>query len=203
MFGSVAGLGMVIGTLVMSLWGGPKRKIIGVAAFDMLCGVFNTLIGFARSLPMLSAGAFGIMFTMPITNGCSQAIWQSKVAADVQGRVFSVRSMLAFSIMPLGTLLSGPLADYVFTPALMPGGALADTFVGQLIGVGPGRGIGLMLILTSILYVLVSAISLLHPRIRRVEIELPDALAAPATEVTGEEKTTVTEAAPVAAPEYH
>lgn len=198
LFGSIAGAGMVTGTIVMSLWGGPKRKIVGVAVFDMICGVFNTLIGFARSLPMLSAGAFGIMFTMPITNGCSQAIWQSKVAADVQGRVFSVRTMLAFSIMPLGTLLSGPLADYVFTPALMPGGALADTFVGQLLGVGPGRGIGLMLVLTSVLYSAISSISLIHPRIRRVEIELPDALAAPAAEAVDGE-TSITEEVPVPA----
>jgi DHA3 family macrolide efflux protein-like MFS transporter len=175
LFGSIAGAGTVAGTVVMSIWGGPKRKIVGVAAFDMLCGLFNLLIGFARSLPMLSAGAFGIMFTMPITNGCSQALWQSKVAPDVQGRVFSVRTMIAFSAMPLGTLLSGPLADTVFTPALQPGGLLADTIVGKLLGVGPGRGIGLMLILTSILYILVSSISLLNPRIRRVEIELPDA----------------------------
>jgi MFS transporter, DHA3 family, macrolide efflux protein len=179
LFGSIAGAGMVSGTVVMSLWGGPKRKIVGVASFDMICGVFNALIGFARSLPMLTAGAFGIMFTMPITNGCSQAIWQSKVAPDVQGRVFSVRSMLAFSIMPLGTLLSGPLADSVFTPALMPGGALADTIVGRVLGVGPGRGIGLLLVLTSVLYSAVSAVSLIHPRIRRVEAELPDAQAAP------------------------
>lgn len=179
LFGSIAGAGMVTGTVVMSMWGGPKRKIVGVAAFDMLCGVFNMLIGFARSLPPLTAGAFGIMFTMPITNGCSQALWQSKVAPDAQGRVFSVRSMLAFSAVPMGTLLSGPLADYVFTPALMPGGSLAGTFIGRALGVGPGRGIGLMLILTSILYIVVSSISLLHPRIRRVEIELPDVAAQP------------------------
>ncbi|MBN1428885.1 MAG: MFS transporter [Anaerolineae bacterium] len=175
LFGSIAGVGMMTGTIVMSVWGGPKRKIFGVAAFDMLGGLFNLLLGFARSLPPLTAGAFGLMFTLPITNGCNQALWQSKVAPDVQGRVFSVRTMISFSAMPLGMLLSGPLADYVFTPALMPGGTLVDTWVGQLLGVGPGRGIGLMLILTSILYIIASSISLIHPRIRRVEIELPDA----------------------------
>lgn len=186
LFGSIAGMGTLAGTVVMSLWGGPKRKIVGLAVFNMLCGVFNLLIGFAHSLPMLTAGAFGLMFTLPITNGCSQAIWQSKVAAGVQGRVFAVRRMLALSTIPLATLLSGPLADSVFTPALTPGGALVDTFVGRLIGVGPGRGIGLMLVLTSTLYIVASSIILLHPRIRRVEIELPDALAVPVAEIAGQ-----------------
>ncbi len=55
-----------------------------------------------------------------------------------------------------------PPAERIFTPALMPGGALANTLIGQMIGVGPGRG---MMVITG-----------LHPHIRRVEIELPDAV---------------------------
>jgi len=48
-----------------------------------------------------------------------------------------------------------------------------------VLGVGPGRGIGLMFVLTGTLYALLSSISLIHPRIRCVELELPDALAGP------------------------
>ncbi len=173
---SVIGAGMIAGTVVMSAWGGPKRRIVGVALGDMAAGLFSALMGFARSLPVLVAGGFGVVFMMPISNGSSQALWQSKVAPDVQGRVFSVRIMIAFSIIPIANALAGPLADHVFTPALMPGGALADTVVGQVMGVGPGRGIGLLLAITGLLYTAVASISLIHPRIRRVELELPDAL---------------------------
>jgi len=113
------------------------------------------------------------MFTMPIINGSSQAIWQSKVAPDVQGRVFSVRRMIAWSTMPLAYLLAGPLVDKVFKPLLVEGGALAGS-VGQVIGVGAGRGTGFLFIVIGFLSVLVAASGYLNPRVRMVEDELPD-----------------------------
>jgi hypothetical protein len=184
--GSVMGVGMVLGTLAMSTWGGLKRRIVGVAVGDILGGLLMALMGLRNWLPLIAAGGLGGMFFMPITNGHSQALWQSKVAADVQGRVFAIRRMIAFSIIPVANLLAGPLADRVFTPALLPGGALASTFAGQVLGVGPGRGIGLMFVLAGVVYALLSSVSLIHPRIRRVELELPDALAAqPAGDETG------------------
>jgi MFS family permease len=175
LMGGVMGAGMVIGTIVMSAWGGPKRRIFGVALGDIFAGFCFLLMGIRPSLVLITVGGFLAMFAMPITNGSSQALWQSKVAADVQGRVFAVRRMIAFSIIPIANLLSGPLADNIFTPAMMPGGALANTWVGQVLGVGPGRGAGLLIVLGSLAYALLSTIHLIHPRIRRVEIELPDA----------------------------
>jgi hypothetical protein len=120
---------------------------------------------------------FLVLFTMPITNACSQAIWQRKVAPDVQGRVFAVRRMIAWSTMPLAYLAAGPLADRVFGPLMVEGGALADS-VGRVIGVGPGRGIGLLFVVMGALYSLASIGGALYPRLRRVELELPDAVAA-------------------------
>jgi len=175
LMGGVMGAGMVIGTIVMSAWGGPKRRIFGVAFGDIFAGLCFLLMGIRPSLVLITVGGFLGSFLMPITNGSSQALWQSKVAADVQGRVFAVRRMIAFSIIPIANLLSGPLADRIFTPAMMPGGALANTWVGQVIGVGPGRGAGLLIVIGSLAYSAFSTIHLIHPRIRRVEIELADA----------------------------
>lgn len=173
--GSVVGVGMLIGTLVMSAWGGPKRRIHGVLGFLMISGLFEALLGLRPSLVLMAVAGFGAMFTLPIVNGSSQAIWQSKVAPDVQGRVFSVRRMIAWSAMPLAYLVAGPLADRVFNPLMMEGGTLAAS-VGRVIGVGPGRGTGLLFIITGSLTVLVAAAGYVYPRVRRVEAELPDAL---------------------------
>ena len=173
--GSVVGVGMLIGTLVMSTWGGPKRRIHGVLGFLMISGVFEALLGLRPSLVLMAVAGFGAMFTLPIVNGSSQAIWQSKVAPDVQGRVFSVRRMIAWSAMPLAYLVAGPLADRVFNPLMMEGGLLAAS-MGRVIGVGPGRGTGLLFIITGSLTVLVAAAGYVYPRVRRVEAELPDAL---------------------------
>ena len=79
-------------------------------------------------------------------------------------------------MMPLAFLTAGPLADKFFEPLLKDGGALANTFIAQILGTGAGRGIGLMFILSGLTAILVSAMVYLNPRIRNVEEELPDAL---------------------------
>ena len=171
--GSIVGLGMLAGTLLMSAWGGPKRRIHGVLGFLMISGLFTALLGLRPWIPLMAVAGFGLMFTLPIINGSSQAIWQSKVAPDVQGRVFSVRRMIAWSTMPLAYLLAGPLVDKVFKPLLVEGGALAGS-VGQVIGVGAGRGTGFLFIVIGFLSVLAAASGYLNPRVRMVEDELPD-----------------------------
>ncbi len=172
---SLGGLGMLVGTLVMSAWGGPKRRIYGIYAAEIVAGLSVLLLGLRPSIPLIAAAGFGVMFGMPFSNGCSQAIWQTKVAPDVQGRVFSIRSMIAFSIEPLAYVIAGPLAERVFEPLMAQGGRLASIF-GPLIGVGPGRGIGLMFVVVGILYILCASAIMIHSRIRRVEFELPDAI---------------------------
>lgn len=173
---SIAGSGMLVGGLVMSVWGGSKRRIHSLLGFLILAGLSIVAIGLRPSVPLIAAAAFGFFFCIPIASGSSQAIWQSKVAPDVQGRVFSIRSMLATSAAPLAYILAGPLADRVFEPLLAVGGPLAGS-VGQIIGAGPGRGIGLIFILMGILNVLATTAGYLYPRIRLVEDELPDAIA--------------------------
>ena len=79
------------------------------------------------------------------------------------------------SSMPLAYLLAGPLADGVFEPLLAIGGPLAGS-VGRVIGVGQGRGVGLMFIVIGAFTVLAAVGGYLHPRIRFVENELPDAV---------------------------
>ena len=170
---SIVGIGMLVGTLVMSAWGGPKRRIHGVLGFLMVSGFFTSMLGISPLIPVIAIAGFGLMFTMPIINGSSQAIWQSKVDPDVQGRVFAVRRMIAWSMTPLAYIVAGPLADQVFKPLLVEGGALAES-IGQLIGVGPGRGTGLMFIVVGALSILVAAVGYLNPHVRNVEDELPD-----------------------------
>jgi len=176
---SAGGLGMIISTLVMSLWGGPKRRILGIFWAEILSGVAAIFLGLRPSIVMIAVSLFGMSLILPTSNANSQAIWQSKVAHDVQGRVFAIRRMIAFSIEPIAVILAGPLAEKVFEPLMMPGGSMVDLF-GGLIGVGQGRGIGLMFVLSGVIYILVSSVILIHPRIRRVETELPDAIANPA-----------------------
>jgi len=172
---SVGGLGMLVGTLAMSTWGGPKRRITGIFVAETMIGMTTLLFGLGLSIPLMAINNFWFLLAMPISNGCSQAIWLSKVAPDVQGRVFATRRMIAFSIIPVAYAVAGPLAEQVFEPWMAEGGALAAVF-GPLVGVGPGHGIALIFVVAGALYTLGALVILLHPRIRRLELEIADAI---------------------------
>ena len=172
---SIGGLGFLFGGLTMSIWGGPKRRVYGILGLSLLQGGVLFLAGIPPQVATLAVAVFLYFFGLPIINGCSQAIWQSKTAPDVQGRVFAMRRMIAWSSMPLAYLLAGPLADRIFKPLLMEGGLLANS-IGQIIGVGPGRGIGLLYIVLGAISLLATALGFLYPRLLHVETELPDAI---------------------------
>ncbi len=76
--------------------------------------------------------------------------------------------------MPIAFLSAGPLADFVFDPMLREGGRLANTFIAQLVGVGPGRGIGLIFIIGGLGTVVVTWLAYLNPKIRHIETDIPD-----------------------------
>jgi DHA3 family macrolide efflux protein-like MFS transporter len=170
---SIGGSGFLIGSLVMSAWGGPKARVMGIYLFELLQASMLFAAGFPPRVAILAVAAFGYFFGVPIVNGCSQAIWQTKTAPDVQGRVFAVRRMIAWSSLPLAYLAAGPLADRVFEPLLAEGGSLASS-VGRIIGTGEGRGIGLLYILLGFVSLSATVVAFLHPRLRQVERELPD-----------------------------
>ncbi|HUH98750.1 MAG TPA: MFS transporter, partial [Anaerolineales bacterium] len=170
---TIMGVGMLAGTLVMSAWGGGKRKVYTLLSAGFVSGLFLAAVGFSLTVPLLAVCGFGFMFTVPFMNACSQAIWQSKVAPDVQGRVFAVRRAIAWSSQTVAPLLAGPLADGVFKPAMSAGGFLTPTF-GPIIGVGASRGIGLLISLLGVLSVLVAVGAFITPPIRHVETDLPD-----------------------------
>jgi DHA3 family macrolide efflux protein-like MFS transporter len=170
---SAAGSGMLAGSVVMSVWGGPGRKVYGLYIPLMVQGAILMLGGLRADAVLIGSAAFVFLFLGPIIFGCSQAIWQVKVPPDLQGRVFSVRRMIALSTLPLASLLAGPLADGIFEPLMAPTGPLAGS-VGRILGVGEGRGIGLLFMVLGVLVVVIVALAWRNPRLRNVETELPD-----------------------------
>jgi DHA3 family macrolide efflux protein-like MFS transporter len=172
---SVSSAGLLTGSVVMAVTGGPRPRIHGVLAFGLLSGVALFAAGVRPNLLLISAALFLLMLGAPIVNGSSQAIWQVKVPPDLQGRVFAVRRLIAQFTAPLGFLSAGPLADHVFQPLLAEGGPLAGS-VGRVLGVGPGRGIGLIYVTLAALPLLFSLWGYAQPSVRRVETDLPDAI---------------------------
>ena len=170
---SAIGIGGLVGGIVLSIWGGPKRRIHGILIGLILATLGILLIGLGRSPLIWALAAFFTVFFVPILNGSSQAIWQTKVAPDVQGRVFAARGVIAQIGAPVAMLLAGPLADRVFEPAMMPGGSWAPMF-GWLVGNGPGAGMSLMFVIAGALGMLVGLGGYAIPIVRNVEEILPD-----------------------------
>ncbi len=174
---SIAGVGFLSGGLLMSVWGGPRRRIAGIYVSSLMSALALMAAGLPPSLVVLTTAAFIVFFCLALINSCSQAIWMSKTEPDVQGRVFATRRMIAWSSIPIAYLLAGPLADKVFEPLMAANGALADS-VGHLIGVGPGRGVALLYIVLGLFSLGALGAAVLYPRLRRGEVELPDVVGA-------------------------
>ncbi|HKJ38140.1 MAG TPA: MFS transporter, partial [Anaerolineales bacterium] len=110
---SVQGLGIIVGGITLSIWGGFKKKIvtslvgiIGLGAGVMLAGLAPANMFY---IAIIGTALLGLM--VPITNGPIGAIMQSVVRRDMQGRVMSLVNSAATAISPLGLIIAGPLSD--------------------------------------------------------------------------------------------
>jgi len=170
---SAFGVGGIIGGLLMSAWGGPKRKIHGILLGSMIVSLMTSVFGMGRS-PLVWAGvSFAIMILLPVLNGSSQAIWQAKIPPHIQGRVFATRALLARVASPISLAITGPLADWIFEPAMMPGGSLASTF-GWLVGTGPGSGMALVFVIVGLIGTLPGLMGYSIKAVRNIEDIIPD-----------------------------
>ncbi|MGH2523999.1 MAG: MFS transporter, partial [Anaerolineales bacterium] len=110
---SAGAIGGVVGGVIMSAWGGFKRRVHGVLLGWILSSLFGTaLLGLGRDLTLWIPAIVLTTIFGPLINGSNQAIWQAKVAPDVQGRVFSARRLIAWFTNPITPLIAGPLADF-------------------------------------------------------------------------------------------
>lgn len=171
---SAGAIGGTIGGLLLVISGGPKRRIHGVLiGWTLASLVGGPLMGLGHNLTLWVLASFFSSFFAPIIYGSDQAIWQAKVAPDVQGRVFATRQLISQVTIPIAMLLAGPLADRVLEPAMRPEGNLSGTF-GWLVGAGPGAGMALLIVFAGILGMLVGLGGYAFYNVRNAEDILPD-----------------------------
>jgi len=173
---SCGGLGMLAGGTAMVVWGAASgRRVELILSFAALQGALLLLGGLRPSTPLVAGVAFAYMASASILSACSQTIWQSKVPPELQGRVMATRRMISAASVPLAFIVTGVLADRVFEPLLAVDGPLAHS-VGRILGVGPGRGVGLMFIVLGATVLAAAAIGFRRRSLRHLERELPDAI---------------------------
>jgi DHA3 family macrolide efflux protein-like MFS transporter len=172
---SAFAIGGVLGGLLVTAWGGFKsNRVRGMLFGWSLFALFGLIcFGLGRSLWIWVPMAGMASMTFPMTQSASNAIWQSKVAPDIQGRVFSARRLIAWLTEPIMPVVAGAIADYVTEPAMTSTTALASLF-GGIVGNEPGSGMALQYIISGISYISICVIAWSIPRVRNVETDLPD-----------------------------
>lgn len=109
---STGAVGGVAGAVILSLWGGTRRRIHNVLLGGMGACLLGVLwLGLGGAVIFWAVGSFFFAFFEPFVEGGNLAIWQMKVPADVQGRVFSARHLLVQAPYLFGMLAAGWLAD--------------------------------------------------------------------------------------------
>jgi DHA3 family macrolide efflux protein-like MFS transporter len=169
----ISSLGLLLGGILISSWGGTQRKMTGIYVGVLIGGLGLMFGGLRSNFWWIALGIFFFLLPIPTVNAQLRSIIQVKAPPELQGRVFSVVFLIARLGPPIGFLISAPLADRIFEPGMLPGGQLASLF-GPLFGVGIGRGIGLMMSLAGVGFWMITAAMYAYPRLRLVEDELPD-----------------------------
>jgi len=127
---STGAVGGVAGGVLLSLWGGTKRRIHNVlvgGAGACLLGIL--WLGLSHAVLFWAIGSFFFAFFEPFVEGGNIAIWQTKVEADVQGRVFSARHLLVQIPYLFGILFAGYLAEASAISQVLICAGIAGAFV--------------------------------------------------------------------------
>lgn len=134
----VFSLGMMAGGMLIAVWGGFKNRVRTMVLSTILMALCTLALGLAPFfwLYLIFMGFFGV--AMPLFNTPSMVMLQEQVEESFMGRVFGVMTMLSTSLMPLGMLVFGPLADMVRIEwmLLVTGGLMIVLGLGVL---GSGR----------------------------------------------------------------
>ena len=170
---AAAGIGGVLGGILLSIWGGFPRRINGMLLGFMGAGLFKTLMGVGQNAFAWMGAHFFASLNIPLFYSSSNSIWYAKVPPKLQGRVLGADQTIGLIIASGATLIAGPLADNVFEPAMQIDGPLSFMF-GWLFGSESGSGIALLYALSAMWMFLVGLGGYGFRTLREVEVRLPD-----------------------------
>ncbi|HKJ38281.1 MAG TPA: MFS transporter, partial [Anaerolineales bacterium] len=127
---STGAVGGIVGGVLLSLWGGTRRRIHTILIGGVgACLLGIVWLGLGKVVLIWAIGSFFFSFFEPFVEGGNIAIWQTKVPADVQGRVFSARHLLVQVPYLFGILIAGYLAEAVTISKLLTVAGIAGALI--------------------------------------------------------------------------
>ena len=169
---SAAGIGGVTGAILLSFWGGPRRRVTGMLAGFIGAGLSKTMFGLGRTPQIWIPTQFCSSLNFPLLGSSENALWMNSIIPKNQGRVFAGNSLIFQGVSAIATLIAGPLAEVIFEPLITSQKKLP--FLSSLLGSGPGTGISLLYVLTSLCLVLVGILGFRTSQLWLNEIPTPD-----------------------------
>lgn len=149
--------GMLISSLLIGLFSKSKKHILILTISLFSSGVFYALLGISMNMVFLIITGFLFFLSLPFVNTNLDVLIRKNVDNSIQGRVWSIVSLISQFGMLIAFGIAGILADYVFNPLFLKGGLL-ESSLGKITGTGPGRGIAFMFVLSGVFITVLSVI---------------------------------------------
>lgn len=152
---SIAASGMLISSLYIGMLSKSDNQYMVLSWSLGAAGLFYLLIGTSTNTLLFTATAFCFFLTLPFVNTSLEVLFRQNIVNKMQGRIWSLISLISQIGMLVALSIAGVLVDHVFNPLLTDDGHLAET-VGSIIGTGTARGSGFMVILSGFFLLLYS-----------------------------------------------
>ncbi len=166
---SAFGAAGVAGGILMTLWGGAKKKTISLFGGIIISAFGIFLLGVAKTVYFVVLSLIVIAVFSVIANSSNQAIWQKIIPVEIQGRVFSAKKFMSQSVALIPMALSGPFVDKYLTKKIK-----SFPFLVSLFGTGKGGAISLLVSFSGIVVMIMGLIAMLSPVLMNIESIKPE-----------------------------
>jgi MFS family permease len=167
---SILGIGGVLGgMLVAAKKNGFKNNLKSIffsAAFSFLFG--DLLMGLGQNVYLWSIAALAASIPIPFVFAGQRTIMYNTIPKDLQGRVFAVRNAIQYCTIPVGILLGGFLADFVFEPFMQNSKSVLAESLRNLVGTGSGSGMAVMFLCTGVLGFISSILLYINRNVKKL-----------------------------------
>jgi MFS family permease len=165
---SAAAAGMLLSSLILGVITTRGKQSRMLTAGLAIAGISFSLIGVTTNIFFITGTAFLFFCALPLINTSADVLIRKNIPNETQGRAWGIIGVLSQTGFIIAYGISGFLADYIFIPLMNKDGALASS-AGKFIGTGPGRGIGLMFVISGIFVVITAVVTAKLRSIRNLE----------------------------------
>lgn len=165
---TISASGMLVTSVIIGILS-IKKNYVKILTISWLCaGIFMVGFGLREDMILICVSGFLFFAMLPFANTCLDFLIRTNIDNSVQGRAWGLIGVISQLGFVAAYAFSGVLSDYVFSPLLLDGGALADS-VGTIIGTGSGRGTGFLIIIAGALLCVTSIILYNLKSVKRLE----------------------------------